>query len=160
MFQLDVSITFNFKLRRTTNTKLGNTLTLMWIPHSKQNTYKIISYRKSLKETFWKTGVVENSNEFEIHHSILFNNGFYFRKPFIKCSCSYFLCIFLSQGDQIILQWQYISNSNDFLLHTFTRSIGMSLMTGKSSNLFFSSASTAWFHIKDCLKVILIGYFL
>ena len=132
----------------------------MWIPHSKQNTYKIISYRKSLKETFWKTGVVENSNEFEIHHSILFNNGFYFRKSLIKCSCSYFLCIFLSQGDEIILQWQYISNSNDFLLHTVTCSISIPLMTGKSSDLFFSSASIAWFHIKDCLKVIFIGYFL
>ena len=92
-------LTFNFKTRRTTNTKLGNVLTFMWIQHKKQNTYKIISYRKSLKETFWKTAIVENSNEFEIHHSILFNNGFHFRKSLIKCSCSYFRCICLSQGN-------------------------------------------------------------
>ena len=105
-------------------------------------------------ETVWKTTVVENSNEFEIRHAILSNNSFLFRKSFIKFSCSYFPCICLLQGDQIILQWQHISNSNDFLWHVFTGYIGMSLVTGKSSNLFFSSTSIAWFRIKDCLKVI------
>ena len=159
LFQLDGSSIVNFKPRRTTNTKLGNAWTFMWTQHKKQNTYKVISCRKSLKETFWKTNVVENSNESEIHHAILFNNGFLFKKSLIKCCCSYFPCICLSQKDQIVLQWQYISNSNDMLLHTFTGSIGMHLIPGKSSNLFFFSASIAWFRMKDCLNVIFIGYF-
>ena len=159
MFQLVVLITFNFKTRRTPNTKLGNALTFAWIQHKKRNTYKIISCIKSPKETLRRTTVVENSNDLGIHCPILFNNGYLFRKFLIKCSCSYFPWIGLSEGDQIILQWQYISNSSDFLWHTFTGSIGKPSMTGKRSNLFFSSASIAWFRIKDCLKVIFIGYF-
>ena len=132
----------------------------MWIQHKKRNTYKIISCIKSIKETFRRTTVVENSNEFRIHHAILFNNDYLFRKSLIKCSCSYYPRICLSQGEQINLQWQYISNPNYFLLHTFIGSIGMPLMTRKSSNLFFPSASITWFRIKDCLKVIFIGYLL
>ena len=125
LFQLDVLITFNFKPRRIPNTKLGNALTFVWIQHKKRNTYKIILYRKSLKETFRKTTVVEKSNEIGIHHVILFNDCFLFRKSLTKCPCSCFPCIYLSQRDQIILQWQYISNSNDFLLYTFISSIDM-----------------------------------
>ena len=121
---------------------------------------ELVHTEKASRRHSEKTTVVENSNKSGIHHAILLNNGFSSENFLSNTFCSYFPYICLSQGKQIILQWQYISNSNDFLLHTFTGSINMPLMTRKSSNLFFSTASIAWFRIKDCLKVTFIGYFL
>ena len=51
-------LTFNFKTRRTTNIKLGNVLTFMWIQHNKQNTklfnIEKVSKRHSEKQRLWK----------------------------------------------------------------------------------------------------------